>query len=443
MALRVIAMNFCSKARIWCLGYVFVLSAIGAFSVCSSHGQVVTEQDFPVAVSKKGLQVEDVADAIELGIKHAAVNLNLCQLLDLDGQADSFVWNSSGKDYYFRRAYVEQLEQQIRPLSEQRILVYAILLCYKSSDERINRLLIHPNCDENAPNRLGAFNTAEGSDTSWLRASVEFLAQHFSKAQSGKISGWIVGNEVNSHWWWSNMGRVTQSQFIDNYERALRLVHASVRSQSAASRIYVSLEHHWSIRYPAGDEYQAFPAQSFLQELNELTKHRGDFDWHIAFHPYPENLFDPIFWEDESALATDDSPRVTFRNLEVLLRFLGQPSMRFGGQSRRVILSEQGFHSADGEVGETEQAAAYCYAYRLMERLPGIDAFILHRHIDHPREGGLNLGLRKRVEADDGFETRYPRKKIYEVFRAADTEQWQDAFQFALPIVGLKEWPGS
>ena len=89
------------------------------------------------------------------------------------------------------------------------------------------------------------------------------------------------------------------------------------------------------------------------------------------------------------------------------------------------------------QKGEVTQAAAYCYAYKIVERLDGIDSFILHRHVDHPHEGGLWLGLRALTPA--GGEAR-PKKRIYEAFRLADTAEWERAFEFALPVVGLKSW---
>jgi hypothetical protein len=29
---------------------------------------------------------------------------------------------------------------------------------------------------------------------------------------------------------------------------------------------------------------------------------------------------------------------------------------------------------------------------------------------------------------------------MYEVFRLADTPEWESAFAFALPVIGLKSW---
>lgn len=196
------------------------------------------------------------------------------------------------------------------------------------------------------------------------------------------------------------------------------------------------------MRYPPAEPTQAFAGKPFVERFAELVRQRGDFDWHIAFHPYPEDLFDPAFWEDERATPEDHTPRITPKNLEVLVRFVKRPELQYQGDPRRIVLSEQGFHSTPDETGERLQAAAYCYAYRLILQFPEIDAFILHRHIDHPREGGLNLGSRRPTDYPGTFKESYPRKPIYGCFRLADTDRWREAFEFALPIIGIESWPG-
>ena len=220
-------------------------------------------------------------------------------------------------------------------------------------------------------------------------------------------------------------------------EVGVQRVHGAIRRQSSWARVYLSLEHHWNIRFPAGDERQSFPSRHFLEHFSKQAKEQGDFDWHLAFHPYPEDLFKPAFWNDKTATAKSDTPRITLKNLQMLTLFMNSPEMQFAGKSRRIILSEQGFHTPEGEKGELLQAAAYCYAYKKVEALDGIDAFILHRHVDHPNEGGLLLGLRRYQPAHG--EAR-PKKRIYECFRLADSPEWQKAFDFALPVVGLTNW---
>jgi len=97
----------------------------------------------------------------------------------------------------------------------------------------------------------------------------------------------------------------------------------------------------------------------------------------------------------------------------------------------------KGFHTPKGTNGETIQAAAFCYAYKKIEKLDGIDAFILHRHVDNKGEGGLLLGLRSNQPRDGDAR---PKKNIYECFRTADSADWEKTFEFALPLAGLKDW---
>ena len=229
------------------------------------------------------------------------------------------------------------------------------------------------------------------------------------------------------------MGRVSMQSFADDYLHTVRLAHRAIRGQSSWARVYISLEHHWSIRYPAGDEQQAFPGKEFLDYFARRARAGNDFDWHLAYHPYPENLRDPRFWNDESATMEPNTKRITFKNIEVLENYMERHSLLYDGVARRIIFSEQGFDTPKTDDGEMIQAAAYCYAYKKIESMPGIDAFILHRHVDHRHEGGLLLGLRR-------WDTAKKKKRIYECFRLADTPEWEGAFQFALPIIGLEDW---
>ncbi len=395
---------------------------------------------YPIAASKKGLQVEIVEDALALGVKHAALNFNLSQMIDPKGDTNNLEWVRAGETFRFKRGYLESMDRQIKRLSDRGVVVTLIVLTYQSRDADVNRLMIHPRCVTNAPNHLGNFNTATDEGRRWLAATMEFCAARWSGAdtQHGRVAGYIMGNEVNSHWWWANMGRVTMEEFADDYLRTVRLANDAVRAQSGYARVYISLEHHWNIRYPAGDTRQSFPGRAFVDYFARRAKEGGDFDWHVAFHPYPENLFEPRFWNDKSATTNVlTTPRITFKNIELLPEYLRREELLYEGKPRRIILSEQGFHTPKGLNGETIQAAAYAYAYKKIEKIDGIDSFILHRHVDHKDEGGLLLGLRSLVPT--GVEAR-PKKRIWEVFRAADTPDWEKAFEFALPIVGLKSW---
>src|ERR1043166_3147445 len=348
------------------------------------------QEPYPAAASKKGLQVEMVDDALALGVKHAALNFNLCQLVDPKGDTNNPSWELGGRQYHFKRGYLEAMDQRIKALSDRGVLVNLIVLTYQSRDAEVNRIMVHPRCITNAPNRLGNFNTVTEEGRRWLQATLAFCAERWSRRdrQHGRVVGYIMGNELNSHWWWANMGRVRMEEFADDYLRTVRFAHTAVRRESSWARVYISLEHHWNIRYAAGDERQSFAGRAFVDYFARRAKEGGDFDWHIAFHPYPENLFEPRFWNDKTATTNVlTTPRITFKNIELLPKYLRRPELLFHGKPRRIILSEQGFHTPKGEDGERLQAAAFCYAYKKIERLDGIDAFILHRQVDNAHEG--------------------------------------------------------
>lgn len=381
-----------------------------------------------------------VDDAIALGVQHAALNWNLAQMIDLAGETNSFPLEIGTNRFHFRRGYIEAMDGQIKTLSDTGAVVSLILLYYRSGQKEMDAIMLHPKFSDSAPNGLTEFNTSTPEGGRWLQACFEFIARRYSEAgyPHGRVANYIVGNEVNSHWFWANMGRTTMEEFATDYLRAVRLCDESVKKYSTTARVYLSLEHHWNIHYPGGDEAQTFAARPFLEFFARRAREGGDFDWNLAYHPYPENLFECRTWNDKTATFEETTPRITFKNLEMLTKFFEREDLRYHGQLRRIILSEQGFHSKAGEEGERAQAAAYAYAFYRVSKLPGIDAFILHRHVDHGQEGGLNLGLWARKA--DSVATPDRKKPIYDVFRRADTPDWQEAFSFALPIIGIKSW---
>ncbi|MEM7317279.1 MAG: DUF5722 domain-containing protein, partial [Planctomycetota bacterium] len=238
---------------------------------------------YPNATSKKGLQVEIVDDALDLGIKHAAINVNLSQLVDPQRDSEGPIWKYNERDFHFRREALERLDRQIKPLSDQGVIVNLIILAYQSGNETINELMLHPQYDKAAPNRLGAFNCNSEQGKQWFTATLQFLAERWSRPDRkyGRAVGFIIGNEVNSHWWWSNRGQVDFEEFADDYLRTVKYAHDAIRSQSSCARVYLSLDHHWNISYPAGTPKQTFAGKRLV---DYFARNAADLDWHLAYH---------------------------------------------------------------------------------------------------------------------------------------------------------------
>ena len=146
-------------------GFLFV-HVVLAVALASAAKTVAARyaEPYPVAASKKGLQVQMVDDALTLGVKHAALNFNLAELIDPRGDTNNPGWQSDGREYHFKRGHLEGLDRRIKALSVHGVVVTLIVLTYQSGDPMVNGILIHPRCVTNAPNQLGNFNTVTRSE---------------------------------------------------------------------------------------------------------------------------------------------------------------------------------------------------------------------------------------------------------------------------------------
>lgn len=384
---------------------------------------------FPAPPNQKGLQVQMVPDALALGIHHAAINVNLTALLDLKSRpADG--------GFAFHQSYLASLDRQIKPLADAGVVVYVILLAYPSKDAAKDAIVLHPGHRKDYKFSVGGFNTSSG----FLAAVTGMLAERWSGAhpEHGRVWGWIIGNEVNSHFLWGNMGLVSLATAASEYEKAFRIARTAIRAHSQHARAYISLDHHWAASMHNVSAEEAAPGRDFLDTFARLVRERGDFDWHVAHHPYPEDLGNPRAWADKSVTADDNSNKVTFKNLQVLAAHLARPELLWRGKPRRIILSEQGFHTLLTPDGERLQAAAYAYAWEKIQALPTVDAFIYHRHVDHAKEGGLRLGLWR--NAPNSIADPHSKKLIYDLFKKAGTSDWRVAADALLPVTGLQAW---
>lgn len=417
------------------------LLAANAPAAAQPVGSEADPTPFPDPGSVKGLQVQMVEEAVELGVRHAALNVSLGRLLAVAGTPGAVEFRHRGRTWTLSGTALASLDERVRPLSEAGVVVYLILLAYPGHQPGQEELVIHPGALAAPGATVAAFNIVSDEGRAFLEAASAALASRYSGPSSvrhGRVWGYIVGNEANSHWIWFGRGPGTLAEVVADYETAVRLVHQGVRGASRHARVYLSLDHHWTAAAPGATAEQAVPGRAFLEEFARRARASGDFDWHLAHHPYPDDLGNPRTWLDRSATPDPGSPHVTFKNLEVLAQFLREPAMMHEGGPRRLILSEQGFHCLPGEEGERLQAAAFCYAWEKVRRCSAVDAFIWHRHVDHAHEGGLRLGLRERL--DGTVSTPGRARLVYRLFQAAGTPQWEEAAAFALPITGLSRW---
>ena len=384
----------------------------------------------------------DLDDVIALGTKYLDTNVTLASALDFSNPSPTEFWEVDGEKFPINTRYFQELDGQFKKLTDAGINITLILNNPVPKMPDTNNIFIHPKTDlAHAPNHLGAFNLTNERSFRAYRAVLEYFADHYSRHDQkyGTVTGYIVGNEIQQHWEWYNLGNISEKEFLEEYIIALRTTYLAVQKAHQDMRVYVSMDHHWTASMK-GDSQKEIRGDFILETLNAKSKSEGDFAWHVAFHPYPEDLFNPRFWKDKNATLAFDTPKITFKNLEVLPAFLEQKQMLCKGKPRRIILSEQGFHAANTPEGEELQAAAYAAAYYRVSQMPLIDAFILHRHVSHRDEGGLRLGLWTWDEKSADPSKPGRKLPIWAIFQQADTPNSKQVFAFAKPIIGIQNW---
>lgn len=394
--------------------------------------------------SKKGLggwhlpkSEETKDDLTALGI--AAVTININAMHDLASPNskpgwEPFTWQ--GRTYYANPRRLAAIDRTLLEAQRHSVMVSVILLVSnprgKGSIE--SRLLANPEAD---PSGIFAMpNVTSEKGLQFYGAILKLMAERWTRpdARYGRIHHWIMHNEVDFGWVWTNAGRKSDVEYMSLYHRSMRITDLIVRQFDPNAKVWISLTHHWANK---GND-NGYGSRRMLELLVEYSQAEGNFPWAVAYHPYPQNLRAPRTWEDHQATFTFDTDKITPRNLEVLDAWMRRPEMKFGDEVRPVHLSENGFNSPDYSTESlNEQAAGMAFAWKKMQNLSSIKMWQYHNWIDNRHEGGLRIGLRK---FPDDQQQPYGEKPIWYVYQSLGTDSEEATLQPYLETIGISSW---
>ena len=407
--------------------------------------EVKAINDLPkeVAKGKKGIGGFSVnrghnSDLDELDITSATVNIWFTKFMFSKPAPGRIEHVYNGKSYYFREKDVAEFDTTFKLTASKGIVTAGILLVDKAEkcpDPEIGRLLQHPDMDPAGIYSMPNMTSPESVNC--YAAALDFLAQRYSRPDKkyGRMNHWIMHNEVDAGWEWTNMGEKTAAIFMDTYIKSMRMCYAIARKYNPHSEVFITLTHYWAwTSHP-----RFYPSKDLMEILLQYSKVEGDFEWAMAHHPYPQSLREPKTWLDKQVDFTFNSPLITFKNLEVLNAWIKLPEVLYQGKTKRTLwLSENGTNSKTySEQDLKEQAAGFAYTWKKMKKLDGIDGFQWHNWIDNRNEGGLRIGLRR--FPDDAQEPGGA-KPVWYVFKAADTKYENKIFDIYKSLIGIQNW---
>ena len=363
-----------------------------------------------------------------LGVKQAAYNIPVARLLGPTSNPayPTIQYTYNGKTYTFNGQVVAEYDLVFSTLTAKGITSTAILL---NNYSPAYPQLIHPNARSGGSAPYYAFNGAEESGVEYMAAIGAFLADRYSDNKHGRISNWVIANEINARKEWNYMAHTDINTYVEEYAKAFRVFYTAIKSMSSSARVYISLDQQWDRNIKNNTNYDA---RDVLDVFNANISSKGNIDWGLAQHPYNVPLTEARIWKTSKYVQHNaGSSMMTMANIEVLVNYLRQDQFKTSdGRTRSILLSELGYTA---QAGEAVQAAAYAYAYYKMEAYPEIDGFLLNRQTDAPEEvaQGLSFGL---------YNSGGGQRQIYNVFKYIDTPQHAQYTDFAKALIGISSW---
>lgn len=398
---------------------------------------VAENQDPALNPGKKGLRVDPniLDDALSLNIKHAGVDIPTQRFF---GNGIDYTYES--KTYKINKELIDQLDAEVKRLSDSGVAVTAILLnAWNQTVPELNPLGVTELPKEQAV--YYGFNVESEAGFRAVKAMASFLAKRYNgKNGHGKITNWVVGNEINNQYW-NYMGDLDVSAYTSKFQRAFRVFYTAMKSVSANDNIMFSIDHYWNM-LPEAAPVGKYKGKDILLAFHNYEEAEGYMDYGLALHPYPYPIYSPNFWDDDKTGRvndTVDSPIVNFKNLHVITDFMSMDSMKNRkGEVRKIFLTEEGFSSiAKGVDKSTEQAAAVAYSYFIVDNNPYISAYLMSRQEDNEDETkhGLSFGLSSIVDH------QLVPKPAHEVFKWIDNPSATEGIaDFARAVIGIDSW---
>lgn len=376
-------------------------------------------------------------DLVDLGISAVTININaMHDLVSPESRPGWPPFQWQGQTYFANPQRLNSIDRTLLEAQKHDVMVSVILLVTnpKGKGSQNAKLLANPEAD--AAGIFAMPNVTSEEGLQYYGAILKLMAERWTRPDGryGRIHHWIMHNEVDFGWVWTNAGRKSDLQFMSLYHRSMRLADLIVRQYDPNARVWISLTHHWA----STGTSDGYSSKRILELLLKYCKAEGDFPWAVAYHPYPQDLRNPRTWEDDQATFGFDTHKITPKNLEVLDAWMQRPEMKYKGDVRPVHLSENGLNSPNySQASLNDQAAGMALAWKKMQHLSSIQMWHYHNWIDNRHEGGLRIGLRK---FPDDKQNPYAAKPIWYLYQALETDNEDRILRPYLKTIGASSW---
>jgi len=371
---------------------------------------------FPVT-SKKGIQGTDFLNDPNLNVNHVLINIDLGQWLSQPSPACSYTYN--GKTYYFNGG-MDGIDEAVKQANAQGIVVTFVLLVPWMD---AHQDYIYAGSRDAGAHQYYQMDAQDANSRDGWTALFEYLGTRYGQANC-HVDNWILGNEVNVPNKYNYTGTLDVNTNVTAYAQSYLLLYNALKTVRPSDQTFISIDHSWAY----DDEGRAIAGRTYIYQFNTILHQlQANATWSLAYHLYAPIMKSAQFWAADYLKYTPENVSAMFvspYNLTMLTDYI---KTNFG-TGCRVLLSEQGFDSSEGNQ---YQAAAIAYTFYLAQENDMVDAVIFRAYQDDPNDGGFLFGLK------DSSGT--PRES-YNVFCKMDTLNGNSYTDPYLSVIGATSW---
>jgi hypothetical protein len=221
-----------------------------------------------------GVTLNAIAGELEeMGIEHVTINIVLNRLFQTAAGPDTLPHVFEGRTYPVNKNVLAATDKTLSYFSRFAD-VSAILLVAIPKNGGARSPLAHPEAGAPGIFAMPDLTTPEGAHA--YRAALAFLAERYAGGANGRITHWILHNEIDQAFTWTNMGEQPMDVVMDHYVRSMRIASLNARRFNPAAKVFISLTHHWTA--PEKDSLQHYRPRDMLDRLAEYSRIEGDFE---------------------------------------------------------------------------------------------------------------------------------------------------------------------
>lgn len=351
---------------------------------------------------------------------HSFANTHLDEMIFTGPVNGAEAFDFEGKTYYFNFSPIEGFVQLCN--SQNVTCNIQFMLRWDGSADKAYLVdpqarVVNPNAAVASHQMYAMDTTGEGRQTyrAFWRALMQWCAN-----KGYHIDQLILGNEVNAPNTWNYFGTTDVNTCTQKYAISFFDMYQAVREYSTTSRCSVCLDHSWTWN----ENGAMISTKDFLDNFHaKVTALNGgaSVDWCLAMHIWPARLDHPAIWTRWNGLALATNSANTFyvdgTNLNVMTDYIKN---NFGAQ-HRIMMTEQGFVSTQGEQ---VQAASLAYTYYACLYNDMVDSFMLFDQ----NGDGMMAALMPLAQ------------QVYTRISSADQADHDWIASVCLPVIGVSSW---